>query len=74
VKDWTKYIAPTTYNVTARGVTCKFARRFAVRYNGCFEGRCEHRGFTCRVRPDGPESRDFRCVRGNDVVRFQKGA
>ena len=74
VKDCAAHIAPTTYNVTARGVSCRFARRFARRYAGCYAGRCRHRGFKCRVRRDGVESRDYRCVRGRKVVRWQAGS
>jgi hypothetical protein len=77
VKDCAAHIPPVIYNVTARGVSCRFARRYARRFNAhsrCSTRRCRFRGYTCRIRRDGVESRDYRCVRGAKVVRWQAGS
>jgi hypothetical protein len=69
------------YNITARRVSCRFARRFArhiFRNPACAEDRyCRFRSFRCthyNYRIPGGREGDVRCTRsGGRVVRFQYG-
>jgi hypothetical protein len=69
------------YNIRAKGVGCRKARRVARRYYNRWVdsgGDTTHRilGFRCRSRRTGIESHRARCSRdrGADVIRFVYGA
>ena len=64
------------YNITARNVSCSYARSYARNS----DGRRTHRGYRCttRSRNVGPASEfhdlyeiDNRCIRGSRVIRWQ---
>lgn len=64
------------YNVTSRGVSCRYARHFAraLTFSGgaaCDEDlHCTFRGWRCTNRSAG-RSLDRRCIKSGYVVRFQ---
>jgi hypothetical protein len=65
------------YEITARAVTCRFARSVARRWFekcGPVEGRCRVRRMKCRTRNIGDELRQTRCVNGHLLVKFRSGS
>jgi hypothetical protein len=67
-------------NITTRRVRCSSARGFIRRFLekdvtfACQEGAfCTFRNYKCRLRSSGTHGRkrDYRCVRGNWVIRWQ---
>jgi hypothetical protein len=62
------------FNVTTRGVSCRYARKFVLSWNGQV-GRRHHRGFSCRYVSEEYEYADIRCTRRpGRVIRWQTGA
>jgi hypothetical protein len=65
------------YNVSAKGVTCRLARRVARRWEkNVFDGRCTRfrctsGGFHCRARPPARVDYRVRCVRSTRRVGFE---
>jgi hypothetical protein len=62
------------YNVTTRGLKCRYGRRAALVLFHCGTGRCHvgHRVFHCKNLAYG-EAVDLRCTSKRKVVRFQTG-